>query len=200
MQRLLPLQPGVAQSYDLLMTSDINNSDQMRNINYRNKHARSVSHSETLTSSTVATSTALDGNSSSLDMSKLLELSESHNGNPDEKQLTDEENNCDDAQNIINDPGIQSLLDISLSSPISISNRDDACSYSDFTDSNSQPSMSPMRILRELPSPADAKWFEENMHDFSLSSFLGHLEQQPSDQNIRRIKSPSRNVNNNKFK
>lgn len=29
-------------------------------------------------------------------------------------------------------------------------------------------------MLRQ--SPTDPKWFEENVNDFSLSSFLGHLE------------------------
>lgn len=67
--------------------------------------------------------------------------------------------------------------------------------------------MSPMGILRESPSPNDAKWFEENMHDFSLSSFLGHLDA-ACDQNVavaaaasaaaaRRCRSPNRCVSSN---
>lgn len=36
------------------------------------------------------------------------------------------------------------------------------------------PAMSPMTILRQ--SPTDPRWFEENVNDFSLSSFLGHLD------------------------
>lgn len=36
------------------------------------------------------------------------------------------------------------------------------------------PSPSPMTILRQ--SPTDPKWFEDNVNDFSLSSFLGHLD------------------------
>lgn len=67
--------------------------------------------------------------------------------------------------------------------------------------------MSPMGILRESPSPNDAKWFEENMHDFSLSSFLGHLDA-ACDQNAavaaaasaaaaRRCRSPNRCVSSN---
>lgn len=39
---------------------------------------------------------------------------------------------------------------------------------------NSNPPMSPMTILRQ--SPTDPKWFEENVNEFSLSSFLGHLD------------------------
>lgn len=38
----------------------------------------------------------------------------------------------------------------------------------------SQPPMSPMTMLRQ--SPTDPKWFDDNVNDFSLSSFLGHLE------------------------
>lgn len=34
--------------------------------------------------------------------------------------------------------------------------------------------MSPMGIIRE--SPTDPKWYEDNINDFSLSSFLGQLE------------------------
>lgn len=52
--------------------------------------------------------------------------------------------------------------------------------------------MSPMGILRESPSPADAKWFEENMNDFSLSSFLGHLDSTCDQNNSKRSKSPIR--------
>lgn len=199
MQRLLPLQPGIAQSYDFLMTNDMNNSEQLRNTGYSNQQIRSSARTETCTSTTASTSsTAQNGNSSQLDISKLLDMNEPNEDN----QSKEDENNSDDAKDdtdsISNDPGIQSLLDISLPSPISISSRNDECIYSDFTDSNSQPPMSPMRILRELPSPADAKWFEENMHDFSLSSFLTHLEQ-PYDQNMKKIKSPNRNVSYNKI-
>lgn len=81
--------------------------------------------------------------------------------------------------------------------------------FTDFNEDNvsSQPPMSPMGILRESPSPNDAKWFEENMHDFSLSSFLGHLDA-ACDQNAavaaaasaaaaRRCRSPNRCVSSN---
>lgn len=68
--------------------------------------------------------------------------------------------------------------------------------------------MSPMGILRESPSPSDGKWFEENMHDFSLSSFLGHLDA-ACDQNAavaaaatavaaKRCRSPNRCVSSNR--
>lgn len=60
--------------------------------------------------------------------------------------------------------------------------------YSDGIDS--QPPVSPMRILRESPVPCDSKWFEENMNDFSLSSFLGHLEANCDQSNSRRSRSP----------
>lgn len=193
MQRLLPLQPGVAQSYDFLTTNDMSSVDQVRNIGFANQKMRSTGRSETCTSSSAAAAVAHGDDSSSLDISKLLDLTEPKIF--EEKSSGEEVSFEDDAQSISNDPGIQSLLDLSLPSPIPGSSRDsnDGCSYSDFTDSSSQPPMSPMRILRELPCPADAKWFEENMHDFSLSSFLGHLDQS-CDQNLRRIRSPSRHV------
>lgn len=103
----------------------------------------------------------------------------------------DEDEDVDDLrERINNDPGIQSLMEISLPSPLPIVPRDDC-----FSDSMSQPPMSPMRILREMPSPADSKWFEENMQDFSLSSFLGHLDQSCDHPNTpRRSRSPNRNV------
>lgn len=34
--------------------------------------------------------------------------------------------------------------------------------------------MSPMGILQDPPT--DPRWYEENLNDFSLSSFLGHLD------------------------
>lgn len=59
--------------------------------------------------------------------------------------------------------------------------------YSDGIDS--QPSISPMRILRESPVPTDSKWLDEHINDFSLSSFLGHLESN-CDTGSRRSRSP----------
>lgn len=65
----------------------------------------------------------------------------------------------------------------------------------DFEEDSLTP-MSPMGILRESPSPNDAKWME----DFSLSSFLGHLDG-PCDQSATvaavaaaRCRSPNRSV------
>lgn len=39
--------------------------------------------------------------------------------------------------------------------------------------------MSPMRLIRD--SPSDPKWLEDNLNDFSLSSFLGHLDEMNRD-------------------
>lgn len=50
-----------------------------------------------------------------------------------------------------------------------------------------------MGILRESPVPAASRWFEENMNDFSLSSFLGHLESNCDQTNGRRSRSRSPN-------
>lgn len=60
--------------------------------------------------------------------------------------------------------------------------------YSDGIDS--QPPISPMRILRESPVPTDSKWLDEHINDFSLSSFLGHLESNCDASNSRRSRSP----------
>lgn len=55
--------------------------------------------------------------------------------------------------------------------------------------------MSPMTILQEPPSEANQKWLEENFTDFSLSSFLGHLDSAMSDGNSKqRLSSPIREV------
>lgn len=69
-------------------------------------------------------------------------------------------------------------------------------SFLDFNDPNSQPPVSPMGILRESPVPGATKWFEENMNDFSLSSFLGHLEANCDPNSSRRSssRSPNRRV------
>lgn len=50
--------------------------------------------------------------------------------------------------------------------------------------------MSPMTILRQ--SPTDPKWFEDNVNDFSLSSFLGQLDSTCDAE--KRRKSPGRDV------
>lgn len=67
----------------------------------------------------------------------------------------------------------------------------------DFVDGNSQPPVSPIGILRESPVPSATKWFEENMNDFSLSSFLGHLDSNCELNNRRSdSRSPNRCVRN----
>lgn len=54
--------------------------------------------------------------------------------------------------------------------------------------------MSPMTILRQ--SPTDPKWFEDNVNDFSLSSFLGQLDSTCDAE--KRRKSPNRDVSSKK--
>lgn len=129
---------------------------------------------------------------------------------------SDEEENNRMRQRLNDDPGIQSLMEISLPSPMPIVHSADECKFDEFslifhmlraiffkkkpfpfykftvyTDGvESQPSISPMRILRESPVPADSKWFEDNINDFSLSSFLGHLEANCDQSNSRRSRSP----------
>lgn len=51
--------------------------------------------------------------------------------------------------------------------------------------------MSPMGILQDAPS--DPRWYEENMNDFSLSSFLGHLDA-TCEANGKSSRSPNRAV------
>lgn len=67
----------------------------------------------------------------------------------------------------------------------------DLWSLSDF--SYNHPPMSPMTILRQ--SPTDPKWFEDNVNDFSLSSFLGQLDSTCDAD--KRKKSPNRDVSRN---
>ncbi|XP_055304646.1 protein cramped isoform X2 [Sitodiplosis mosellana] len=100
---------------------------------------------------------------------------------------SDEEENNRIRQRLNEDPGIQSLMEISLPSPIPINHSVDEF-YSDGIDS--QPAISPMRILRESPVPTDSKWLDEHINDFSLSSFLGHLESNCDAANSRRSRSP----------
>lgn len=178
--------------------------------------------------STSRTAMALESdiNAPAVDMPELMPLDAECDDGHDEMDSIENEkcsNKLDD------DPGIQSLMEISLPSPIPIASPNDECmccalqshpqiipfrltiifSIADFNEDNvsSQPPMSPMGILRESPSPNDAKWFEENMHDFSLSSFLGHLDA-TCDQNAavaavasaaaaRRCRSPNRCVSSN---
>lgn len=125
----------------------------------------------------------------------------------DDANESDEEENNRMRQKINEDPGIQSLMEISLPSPIPIASPDECKPFlsknikrkqnlsilfpTDFSD-GSQPPISPIRILRESPVPADAKWFEENMNDFSLSSFLGQLDSTIEQANNKR--SPNRCV------
>lgn len=105
--------------------------------------------------------------------------------------MTDDDTDDD---GLSEDPGIKSLLEISLPSPVMTNHEGEflvrwrnenktvvyvadflflMLSIEEFVYSN-HPPMSPMGIIRE--SPTDPKWFEENLSDFSLSSFLGHLD------------------------
>lgn len=57
--------------------------------------------------------------------------------------------------------------------------------------------MSPMTILHEQQSDTNQKWLDENFADFSLSSFLGHLDSamsEGSSSSKQRLSSPMREV------
>lgn len=125
----------------------------------------------------------------------------------------DEEENRRFRERFNDDPGIRCLMDISLPSPLPMASTSHECKNRinigfywiiisflcnfwllsiDYED-NQPPS--PMGILRESPSPSATKWFEENMSDFSLSSFLGHLDANYDGRRSRsQSRSPSRGV------
>lgn len=246
MQRLLPLQPGITQQFGVLTTADatnypIDNAMAPQTVEYKSilTEENLRNHLSEETTSNVS-SKSMDISSSSAQNAVAIASTSEHtkcdseiescdimidsDGNKPSEYFTsdldsDEEENNRIRQRLNEDPGIQSLMEISLPSPIPINHSADECesllflvdlffvlfvlythpfvkymnifSIPVYTDSvESQPSISPMRILRESPVPADAKWFEENMNDFSLSSFLGHLEANCDQSNSRRSRSP----------
>lgn len=179
--------------------------------------------------SRTATAVSSDLHTAAVEMPQLLQMEPDCDDGPDETDSIESEK-CNRDSKLDDDPGIQSLMEISLPSPIPIASSNDECLFaqgdisrdifslifynfspffSDFDEDivSSQPPMSPIGILRESPSPNDAKWFEENMHDFLLSSFLGHLDA-ACDQNAavgaaasaaaaKRCRSPNRCVSSN---
>lgn len=170
-QRLLPLQPGATQTYDVIRTTgSFHGPIFNRPLNVR----PNFSDSQTPNGSHKTKPNSGD----KLDASKVAEKTD--NNIPIEINTSSTE---DDPANL------ESLMiDISLPSPApTISNIDESKSdpispnvyfshfpsLSVFSYSNC-PLMSPMTMLRQ--SPTDPKWFDDNVNDFSLSSFLGHLE------------------------
>lgn len=236
-QRILPLQPGISQPYGVLTTADVNsypieNAMSPSPVEYKSilteENLRNHLSGDTASSSSARSIDINSSNSKSAQNAEETSSSSEHTkcdrgietcdimigsgGNNPSEYFTsdldsDEEENNRIRQRLNDDPGIQSLMEISLPSPIQIVHSVDECKLkiafvlfvcllivhlvSVYTDSvESQPPISPMRILRESPVPADSKWFEENMNDFSLSSFLGHLEANCEQSNSRRSRSP----------
>lgn len=78
------------------------------------------------------------------------------------------------SMNLNNNPGIDSLMDISLPpSPIHTTTSDPD-TFDGFFCGSEPPS--PMRLLRETGGESSNKWLDADTNDFSLSSFLGHLD------------------------
>lgn len=167
MQRLLPLQPGITQSY---YTTDVK-----YNGNLSQEHANKVHQTATETSASALTSENISkiifrhnnetivSNSTvtaiskrcqpTMDMSKLLEIDDethSMDGNKESDKLNDSTNRISDvvdgldeneivaieqsqdekakiSRQLNDDPGIQSLMEISLPSPLPSSPSADEC-------------------------------------------------------------------------
>lgn len=156
------------------------------------KSADDVDAVATISSATVTTSDKSIETATSSSNSVIEIIDESRS--PEQPQKTTE---------VDDDACIQSIMDLSLPSHMSSNGTNmDECKVGSFfvaaddkpldlTDfSYNHPPMSPMTILRQ--SPTDPKWFEENVNDFSLSSFLGQLDS-ACDADKRR-KSPNRDV------
>ncbi|XP_037050338.1 protein cramped isoform X2 [Bradysia coprophila] len=192
-QRILPLQPGMAQSVvtagmDFMtngiirpngLTSTISREANHLKKSFSNNNVDSHKSNKstddvdapTTSSATVTTSDkSIETASSSNSVIEIIDESRS----PEQPQKPAE---------VDDDPCIQSIMDLSLPSPMSNGNMDEYFSYN-------QPPMSPMTILRQ--SPTDPKWFEDNVNDFSLSSFLGQLDS--SCDADKRRKSPNRDA------
>lgn len=164
-QRLLPLQPGIQQPYEMrvLSTPDVGYSN---STTVENSVAKSNEFNSTLTTENLNLLNSLSGsvgsnaavmdknannkevrNASTSDISKLLILDDDdvdYNQevlpNPqlvnktddkptetDEAIESDEEENIRIRQKLNEDPGIQSLMEISLPSPIPIASSSDEC-------------------------------------------------------------------------
>ncbi|KAJ6637259.1 Protein cramped [Pseudolycoriella hygida] len=184
-QRILPLQPGMTQSVvtagmDFMsngiirpngVTSTVSRETSHSSKSFSNndmglhKNRKNTEDDDSASTSSAAkmkieTSTEkvdkVDTTNSKAD--SFIEIIDESQPPPEVQKAT---------ENVGDDACIQSIMDLSLPSPISNGNMDEYFSYNN-------PPMSPMTILRQ--SPTDPKWFEDNVNDFSLSSFLGHLD------------------------
>lgn len=145
MQRLLPLQPGIAHSYGVLSASTATDVKYNNGLEMPNKfmgtstdaadsthptdNVRPNSRYECKPStSQTATAISSDVHTSAVDMPELLQIeSECDDGLDEtdsiESEIYDRSNKLDD------DPGIQSLMEISLPSPIPIASSNEECMF-----------------------------------------------------------------------
>lgn len=148
-QRILPVKPGMNQSYGVVTNNDNTKPSTSKHID-----ADSKLSSENFPECTVTIQTA-DGEISQILTAKMNQLSEAKSSS------TSSELYCTDS--------FKSLMDLSLPEMTSVHDKevvdDEEYVYP------STPLMSPMRILRELPVGDDYE-----VEDVSLSSILGHLE------------------------
>lgn len=83
--------------------------------------------------SRTATATSSDVHSSAVDMPRLLPMESECDDGPDETDSNEDEK-CDRSSELDNDPGIQSLMEISLPSPIPAASSNDECMQNRFRD------------------------------------------------------------------
>lgn len=189
-QRLLPVQPGINQSYDVVTPqvhvrtyktngdtknetsdvpkngkSDFDESDSELNTESSDEsYTKSNGNGVVSNSDTIESSPGDSIENTYMDIKSDIPL-------PFANTSVENSDNRTDTKDIDleDDPGIKQLMEISLPSPAALNVLDDNETFSNI------PPMSPMRLIRETST--DSKWLEENFSDFSLSSFLGHLDE-----------------------
>lgn len=216
-QRLLPLQPAVSNSYGLVITQE--------------EYLKSTLHSNENNGNGSNVTTSSSSINEILEPKITTSIGDGKkkfwkNNNNNEEATTDNKKKIliknesittkaplvENENSLSDDPGLKSLMEISLPSPPVSTNHEGKCDSEyfaifiicfsfilcteEFIYSNNPP-MSPMGIIRE--SPTDPKWYEDNINDFSLSSFLGQLEStcDTSEKNHRHPRDV--NINSNFF-
>uniref|UniRef100_A0A1B0GHX4 Polycomb-group transcriptional regulator n=2 Tax=Lutzomyia longipalpis TaxID=7200 RepID=A0A1B0GHX4_LUTLO len=168
-QRILPLQPGVKPSY---VTASVDYEEpssppppSVSRTKFTNT-PRSSAPTATVTTKSLMRVSKMQSETSSVVKSEDLPARKGDDAQEvntvEEKMLKQESNDEEEEEfNIEDNPAIRSIMELSLPSL-----------RFGFIPSATPP-MSPMRIVRE---GSDSKWLEENMHDYSFSSLLGHLD------------------------
>lgn len=142
MQRLLPLQPGMTQSYGVLSASTATDV-KYSGLEMENKFLATSSDTDDSmqsmenvkqiqpydcepSTSRMATAISSDAHSSAVDMPQLLQMESDCDDGTDETDSVEPEK-CDRSSVLDDDPGIQSLMEISLPSPIPVASSNDEC-------------------------------------------------------------------------